>query len=317
MAEYIKQHYIPECYLKNFSNDGKWLHVYSKKPSKIFFQSISNIANKKSYYNIKNNRFPEVTGLENNTLERDFFASTFESYFNEILKKIIKNCDESSINTNNFILEKSEINIFSELIALQYIRLPQFRRKYWNLYKDYNTKTFDIIKSFLKYHNKIDNTDEEISFDDRFASDIHAGFLFDETFRYQIQEALVNKIWIFYYTEENVYTSDYPILLKPHLQNQKPFVESFAMRGVEVFFSISKNIILTMWDENVFHEKKEMHNKVFSLESKKLREYNLYQYCFAESQIYSEKNEFEIITIFKHLNNGDEYFSKSDKIKVY
>lgn len=73
MAEFIKQHYIPVCYLKNFTLDGKSFFIYSKaNPNKIFSQSIFNIACEDKFYDVVNSEFQKETGLDYNTLEKDF-----------------------------------------------------------------------------------------------------------------------------------------------------------------------------------------------------------------------------------------------------
>lgn len=318
MAEFIKQHYIPVCYLKNFTLDGKSFFIYSKaNPNKIFSQSIFNIACEDKFYDVVNSEFQKETGLDYNTLEKDFFAQTFEPHYNEILKKIISRCNEELVHNGSEILDQREIDIFSELIAVQYLRLPQFRDKYWNLLKDGNQKRSEIILGFLEQISGRKADEITLQFDEKRKADYHAGFLFDENFRYDIQEALRNKIWIFYFTDETVYTSDNPILCKPHSKGKHSFIEGFAMEGVEVIFPISKNVILTMCDQNYFKEKQSMHNKVFSIESKKLWEYNLYQYFFSKSRVFAHKDDFEKIILLKRLNGNKEYFSKPPSINVY
>ena len=51
---HIYQHYIPECYLKNFTETGKSLFVYRKNNNgEIYAKSISDVAGKKRFYDIE------------------------------------------------------------------------------------------------------------------------------------------------------------------------------------------------------------------------------------------------------------------------
>lgn len=315
---HIYQHYIPECYLKNFTENGKSFFVYRKNNhGKIYTKSISDVAGKKRFYDIEDKFLIKDFKSKNKYLEKEVFASGFEPFLNNILLKIITSVKNwNKIDFENAVLTEMERDYFAELIGLQYIRHPNFIEKYWNLHKDLYPKRLEIIKSFLP---KTDKNIEvlNLGFDENYSSALHSHFILDNKWRYFIQEQLINKIWIFYYSEENVITSDNPILLKPHIPNKKPFYEGFGMKGVEIIFPISKNIILTIWDENHFSKKKDLNNSIQMLDSKSLREYNIYQYCFANFEIYSSSNDISVIQNFIKLNNNNDYNTTKSKIQVY
>jgi hypothetical protein len=46
MGDSIKHHYIPQCYLSNFSCDGKAIWVYNKKERKAYLTSVDKIFQK-------------------------------------------------------------------------------------------------------------------------------------------------------------------------------------------------------------------------------------------------------------------------------
>ena len=83
MKEYRNHHYIPECYLTNFTEDGKGIWVYDKKNGKTFQQSISNIFFKKDFYRINEEDIPDNLKGEINplSLEKDYFANEIEILF--------------------------------------------------------------------------------------------------------------------------------------------------------------------------------------------------------------------------------------------
>lgn len=318
---HIYQHYIPECYLKNFTKDNKSFYVYRKgNNGKIFLQSISNVAGKKRFYDVDDKFLLNEFKGQNKFIETEVFANSFEPILNKILQKIIKsleNWDKKHSLKN--ILSEIDRDYFAELIAVQYIRHPNFIENHWNLHKDMYSKRTDIITSFLSMTNpKFNNINKlNLAFDEKYSSALHSNFILDDKWRYDIQDQLVKKIWIFHYTENNVLTSDNPILLKPHLKHKVSFYTGFWKEGIEIIFPISKNLILTIWDEEYFSKQKKLHNTIQFLSDKKLREYNLYQYCFSNSEVYSAINDFVLIKKFVELNNGEDYFSSKPKSNVY
>lgn len=318
---HIYQHYIPECYLKNFTLDNKSIFVYRKNNNgKIFSKSISNIAGKKRLYDVDERFLLEEFKGKNKFIEIEIFANCFEPILSKLLEKLKKlrqNLDKNKIQNN--VLNKIERDYFAELIAVQYIRHPNFIENYWNFYKNMYLKRNDIISSFFtKINPKSEpNNRFPFEFDERYSSALHSKFILDEDWRRDIQNQLARKIWIFYYTDNVVLTSDNPILLKPHIKASIPFYEGFGQKGVEIIFPINKNIILSIIDEEYFHDKKHLDNTIQSLNDKKLREYNLYQYFFSNFEIYSSSNNFEIVSKFLKMNNGEDFFSQRKKIQVY
>ncbi len=137
-----KHHFIPQCYLRCFSENGKFLNVYSMKNKRNSpVQAISNTAYEDYFY-----RIPEkfIANLDDkvfhpNFFEKDFFDNNIEKLLGPILEII--NCAAESWKANrneNEILQKSDKEIFAALIAVQYLRMPNIRDKYWSFYK----KTF-------------------------------------------------------------------------------------------------------------------------------------------------------------------------------
>lgn len=318
METHKKQHYIPECYLKNFSFDDKGIFVYRKnQQNNVFKQSISNIACEKKFYDI------DATFLDNNHLEKtkyiekEVFANGFEPIFANLLDKIINICHKWSFEKPLEILTEKERDYFAELIAVQYLRMPNFRKKYWNANKEIYVKRSAIVQAFLSLEKpEFKKASIDLNFDEKYASAFHSDFILNDEFRHMIQEQLVKKVWIYAYTDKNLHTSDNPILKKPHLPNKESFVEGFGMSGVEIIFPISNNLLLTIWDEEYFSELLPLNNTVTEIDDKRLREYNSYQYCFAEHEVYSLSDDFDIIKVFKQLNDGKDYIGIKNQIKT-
>ena len=79
-------HYIPQCYLKNFSENGICLFVYNKDYSKSYVQAINKTCCIKDFYTL-----PKIyceNQLEPLFLECEYFAKEIEPKYSVLLNKI-------------------------------------------------------------------------------------------------------------------------------------------------------------------------------------------------------------------------------------
>lgn len=308
--EHIKQHFIPQCYLRNFSENEKFVFVYSKRnKNKGYAQSIAKTAYKDNFYAIPKKYLNKELSpdIDSNYIEKKILAENIESLYSNILIKILQAASKWNITKENKeIINTKERDLFAALIAIQYLRMPNIRDKYWNAQIKAQKERNNIMDAYKKAYDKIDCS-EIIAIDreDDYAPVMHSELFLHEEIIANIQDQLIKKIWKYKIaTNGFVFTSDNPILLKPHLDNQTAFCEGFAMKGVEIIFPISKNIILTIWDEDVFVDHIMENNKFNILSDKELRQYNCYQYIWANEEVYSSSNNFELIEMLK-LANGD------------
>ena len=108
-----KHHYVPRCYLKNFSFDKKEKLVYAyqrKKP--IITTNIKDIAAKKNLYTF----LDKTTGKKTDIVEKMFGA--LEAAACPVIKKIVK--------TKNLNLDEKEKGVLTQFIAFLATRTPSF-----------------------------------------------------------------------------------------------------------------------------------------------------------------------------------------------
>ena len=94
----MKQHYIPRCYLKRFSDNDKCIYAYDKQHSKKYQASLMSVCVEDDMYSISND-YLEKNKVENGgkinrlSIEKDHFATMVEPMFSQLLKTIdeIKN----------------------------------------------------------------------------------------------------------------------------------------------------------------------------------------------------------------------------------
>lgn len=321
--ENIKQHFVPQCYLRNFSPNRNNVFIYDKIERKPYRNTVDKIAYKDFFYELPEKFIENIDKIPYGTkfFEKEFFANNIENQYNLILENITSK-GESWIKDKieNEIITQKEKEIFAQLIAIQYLRMPDIRQKYSNAQKKGTAIRAEIIKSILSHEKPelkegIENID--IKYDEDFDPILHSEIYADEKLYVGIANQIINKHWVYFITNNNdFYTSDNPIIIKPHIEKQKHYYEGFGMRGAEIIFPISSSILLSMWDSAYFETIEQKPDSFNKINDKQKREYNCLQYMFSNRQTYSYNDEFGLIKSLISCNNGNEIFGKKSKILV-
>ena len=181
-----KQHYLPQCYLKNFSPNNKNIFIYDKIERKPFRNTVEKVAYKDYFYELPEKYFENISEIPFGTqfYEKEFFANNIENQYNIILKKIINKgnlwLEDKIINK---IITQTEKEIFAQLIAIQYLRMPDIKDKYSDVQKKEINISSDIIKSFLshekpKLKEEIENI--QVKYDEAYDPILHSEMYADE-----------------------------------------------------------------------------------------------------------------------------------------
>lgn len=243
-----RHHYIPQFFLKNFSDNNKDLWIFDRVKKEYRNQSTRKIASENKFYTYISK------GREEN-LERVF--SQVEGLAKPILNKI----------TNKEKITPQEKADFSMFLATLRVRIPDFKK--WTeegaekMYKKRNKITFSnrsyvegLIKKSGKKLNKkeIDDlmsfaTDEErygVKFPPNYWIKIMLRMSLDVT------DLFIDKDWEIYHFKKKyaLITSDNPVVLVPP-KNPHPFYGyGLATPGTRVVVSVAPNTCLVMGELN-------------------------------------------------------------------
>lgn len=317
--ENVYQHYLPQCYLRNFTQNGKNLFIYDKIKKASFRNSVNNIAGTKDFYKIP---AKYLTSLKDELFfEKEFFANKVEILYAAQLKALQVKANDWLDNKNKEkVISQEDKEILSILLAIQFLRMPNVKNQYSDALRKATKHRVDIIKSFIvsqRTEFKDAARSLKVQYDKEYNTVLHSQIYANEDIIGNIVKNLINKFWVFYVSSKSdLYTSDNPIIIKPHLQNQKPLSNGFGMRGAEVIFPITSSVILTIWDSNYFNEKENLSNSFNLITEKSKTEYNCLQYIWANRQVYSPNNDFKLISDLKTVNKGKEIFMKKPEILV-
>lgn len=91
----MKQHYIPRCYLRQFSNNKKSIYTYDKQHSKKYNASLMSVCCEDDIYTfseefVKRNKEEGNCTINRLSIETDHFAHTVEPLYIQLLNQINK-----------------------------------------------------------------------------------------------------------------------------------------------------------------------------------------------------------------------------------
>ena len=287
-----KQHYIPQCYFRNFSSSKTSIYAYDKSVSKSFSIAIGKICCENEYYSVlaKNVDNKDTIREKELIVEKDIFAGNIEPKFNSLLKKIIVCKDDWLSNeSKSIIISDDEKKELAFLIAIQFLRMPE--RRDW-LMEFYDGKFSENIIELFKQGIAIETGNQafnDLNIESKVEDPalLHAQSLFNSEVLEMFTSTLYNKYWEFYVSTENdILTSDNPIVVKAHNAEAIELYQGLGSESTEISFPLSKNIILVMWDKNYFPLKNAFDCRFSIIDDRKKREYNHLRYGCSKNRVF-------------------------------
>jgi hypothetical protein len=116
----VKQHTVPQLYLKQFADKNEMLWVFDRKKSELRKQPVKDTTILRDFYTLET-----TSGIKDYKVEIDLFSNGIEKEFAPILYSIIE---------NKRILEKDRATIFS-FVIFQLGRTTKFNADYREIFK--------------------------------------------------------------------------------------------------------------------------------------------------------------------------------------
>ena len=308
--EHTRHHYIPQCYLRNFTEDGKCVWVYDKARSKSYHTAISSICYKDDFYKIEKESLPQTNEKINElTIETEFFAIGIEKYYSQLLCEIITAIDEA-ISVGDIprtIIDRSVKQALSKQIAIQFLRLPEVREAQENMQKVISQS----VGNFLR-RNRLYDTDgakkvlKQVEIpQDPVLNHCLVGYG-NENLVNEFANKLCNNYWNIYVTTgDYFYTSDFPISVEPYVGGVQEECMGLAQYGGVVTFPISKKILLKIMDCRYFSDYGESDGRCFIAEPMFVRQENIRQYLYAREIVVSANNNLSFLSFIKQINGNE------------
>jgi hypothetical protein len=307
MGESKKHHIIPQCYLSNFSNDGKGIWVYNKKEGKAYLTSVDKIFQKKNWYRIPDELIPEQDKGKINPLsiEEEFFADQVESQFNHYLKSLVCNIDEllqneSSYQNYNCRLHEDYVDEFSMQIAIQFFRTPKARKEVMSIISDIAEK-FQMTDSKYMDNDIIAELNKPHTQNPTIA---HFWTIFaNDKFIPSITEILKRKIWLTC-VSPNVpfYTSDSPVIVE-NLNNMPNDTDISLNRiGGIITYPITSKVLFKLLDREYYADMADEDRSIFLVNDEYVKKENMRMFSLAQNEIVSPVNNFDVCLHYGEKN---------------
>lgn len=282
-----KEHYVPQCYLRNFAIDGnpEKINVFDKIKIQVRVdQNILDNAQERYFYDIdidkilaeatedNKRKILEQLGTDYEILHNDkeqyiekFFGEEIEGKYSKLLNRIIsKACSATPWYISNCYCMSEEQKIeFSFYLTMQYLRT----RKSRNMLEEGYTKMYESL--FRKIFNqqcgneedKIKPGDVEFSTGKEAMKLLHAETIFDAEHILEMSAAFLNHIWVIYINNTGIpfWTSDSPIALN-NIPSGYMANKGISSKGIEIYLPLSGKVCLAMYDP-------EMYGAIFSLKT--------------------------------------------------
>lgn len=280
MGRKAKHHYIPKCYLKEFTQGGDDLSPFWCVPvnNETPFQTCPNNAcAKRDYYTVRHS---------NSLIVEDWYAEEIEPK----IKKAI-----TYIKNYSSLPPKEEMRYLILLLATLYLRVPSFR----NSLEAPMKRTKEIVDS-VSQDVKIRNRHEfEYDQTDLIMSELE---LIDT-----VQECLSNKYFQLHVVDDpmsSVITSDRPFVLS-HPNGGNGFFFGLNTPNVEICVPITKNAIVIARNERITEGAFSASDQLIGLTNTKL-------ILSTERFFYSSSNELLLvdddISVYKHKISNNKLF---------
>lgn len=319
----MKQHYIPRCYLKRFSDNDKSVFTYDKQQSKSYPASMMSVCCEDDMYSIsdsyieKNNKETD-SQLNRLSLEHSHFANSVEPMFSQLLQSIDVIKEEWISQREQYRLQFKEKRELALHLVTQFFRHPELKDSTVDDYLRMEKAGIDMVKCFLA-KEKGDESINDLKIDVQCEAPVlHAQltYLNDEMLM-DFADAIASNIWMFLVSKNSdFYTSDFPIVVQPHVKNARPMYMGLAQYGGELTYPLSPSLVLVVFDRAYFKEKIE-YDCTFSIaDDKEIRRQNMLRYFYAKRNIFSSKKDFSLIEMIYKVEGNHIFMNANFKSEI-
>ncbi|MBU0941643.1 MAG: DUF4238 domain-containing protein [Bacteroidetes bacterium] len=286
MSRVKLEHYVPQSYLKNFSNKKEQVYVYDKGQKKHFSSNIKQIAAEGKYFHFDKHGEdnPIVNFMNEEQIIEKFFSKEIEGKYKNLLTQIKTRATMTYEPTFKLAITKDEKADLSFFLAIQMLRTKDVRQTITDATVKFLSAMYDkgdmLTRKMTSFLDDIKNTDEKT---------VQAGMLFDSELTESISKAISKHIWVFYIntTEDKFITSDNPIVRNGNIDDQYKSNTGLSSRGVEIAFPISSDLLLVMYEREYHAELDPCDEKFIILNDENLvLRYNLLQIHHCHKQIF-------------------------------
>lgn len=311
----MKQHYIPRCYLRKFSDNEKSIFAYDKVNSKSYKASLMSVCCEEDTYTLSDNyvkRSREGNGRPINSLsiEKEHFSHFIEPSYSQLLSQIDEIKEDWILGKEKYRLSYYEKKELALHIATQYFRHPKIGDAEVDNYLRLEQASVDMLKYVLAKQTDNEGLEKlkiEVSCEKPALHAMLTYMDYDELMK--CAEVIANNIFVFWVSRaDDFYTSDFPVMVEPHVKDVGNHYCGLVQYGGEILMSLSPSLALSIFDRDHFKDKDDMDSSFVIADDKEIRRHNLMRYFYAQRHVFSYRNDFGLIENFYQLNGRKHIF---------
>ena len=302
-----KQHYVPQCYLENWtSNDSKQVYAFDKMAKRSFCTNTSNIAAERYFYDIdfskvlseeEKQKFVsddiDLEKLSDEQYIENYLANSIEGEFKTIINSIVNRvCNMNAWEVANcFGIDQQNKAKLSWHLSVLTMRGIDVRSGLLD--------TSDCLEQIFTDMGASEQTIKKYSLRDSDLPFIQGRMIIDSDELHEMASTFFNLTWVLLInkTKTSVYTSDKPIGRISHVEHPFLSMAGLTSPGIEVYFPLSPELILLMYDGKYHNYSAGQDRTISSLNKDELiYYYNYFTVVQSQRWVISNNNDFSLIT---------------------
>lgn len=235
----IRQHHVPQAYLRNFCNSSKAIAVMDKHSRKVFSTGVRAVGAENDFYTLEKMADPYCW--------EHIYAAGMDSRIGELIPKIITQSNLLVRNKTIIIGENEKVPL-AAIMIMQMLRGKQTREYEHELYQNYLPEALKKARElFGPLNNKQDELLRAFENDAFYFKRASMDVALDSARITKYTEILCNFDFVFYRIQGNMefITSDNPVMLvNSKTGNARPFANGLLRTSTVVYYPISPKLLL-------------------------------------------------------------------------
>lgn len=278
------EHYVPQCYLRRFTEDGRRLFVFDKATKRSFPSNIKNVAAERYFYDIPQDDAP--TGVDVQIVEKAL--QHIEDGYVRAVTRLLRDVHERRL------IHQDDKARLAHFIMIQLFRTREFR----NFYRESTEKA---TKACLDVALETEGPDfapdsYQVHITEKTVWLAQVKFMFEPKRLARFVRILSNHLWFVgtNETEHPLYTSDSPVVTRAHKIAPGAPHTGLRSEGIEIAFPLTSNHILILREKTFFAQYQELDCRAMPLKPDGVRYYNHLQALRSYRHVYCESSDFGV-----------------------
>lgn len=235
----IRQHHVPQAYLRNFCNLSEAIAVLDKRSRKVFSTGIRVVGAENDFYTLEK--------MEDPYCWEHIYAAGMDSQIGEIIPRIISQAN-ILVRNRSIIINDSEKVTLAAIMVMQMLRGKRTREYERELYQNYLPdalrKTREVFGLLNDKQNELLRAYEN---DDYYFKRASMDLALDSQRITQFTNVLCNLNFLFYRIlgDAEFITSDNPVMIiNLKTGNARPFANGLLKTNTAVCYPLSPKLLL-------------------------------------------------------------------------